>query len=66
LGDLGENGRLILNWILKKWGVIQLLQDRVQWQTLVNEYSDCIKDYKFVGQLRDHQPFMEVLWFMVR
>jgi len=38
LEDIDVDGRIILKWILKKYGVdwIQLAQDRVQWWVLVN------------------------------
>jgi hypothetical protein len=40
LGDPGVDGRIILNWIFKKWegGMdwIELAEDRDMWQALVN------------------------------
>jgi hypothetical protein len=40
LGDPGVDGRIILNWIFKKWdgGMdwIELAQDRDRWRALVN------------------------------
>jgi len=41
LGDLGIDGRIILRWIFRKWGVgcmdwIELAQDRDRWRALVN------------------------------
>ena len=40
LGDPGVDGRIILRWIFRKWGVgmdwIELAQDRGRWRTLVN------------------------------
>jgi hypothetical protein len=40
LGDPGVDGRIILNWIFKKWygGMdwIELAQDRDRWWALVN------------------------------
>jgi hypothetical protein len=39
-GDPGIDGRIILQWIFKKWdgGIdwIELVQDRDKWQALVN------------------------------
>ena len=39
--DPGVDGRIILKWILEKWGggmdKIDLAQDRDRWQALVNE-----------------------------
>jgi hypothetical protein len=38
LGDVGVYGRIILKWILKRWGLewIQLAQNKVQWWDFVN------------------------------
>jgi hypothetical protein len=38
LVDAGVDGRIILRWIFKKWGMdcIELAQDRDKWRTLVN------------------------------
>jgi len=40
LGDQGVDGRIILEWIFRKWSVggvewIELAQDRDRWQALV-------------------------------
>jgi hypothetical protein len=38
LGDPGVDGRIILRWIFRKWGIdwIGLAQGRDRWQALVN------------------------------
>jgi hypothetical protein len=41
LGDQGVDGRIIIRWIFRKWGVvgvdwIELTQDRDRWRALVN------------------------------
>jgi hypothetical protein len=38
LGDPGEDGRIILRWIFRKWGMdwIELSQERDRWQALVH------------------------------
>jgi hypothetical protein len=40
LGDTFVDGRIILRWIFKKWGVfmdwIDIAQNRDRWRTLVN------------------------------
>jgi hypothetical protein len=38
-GDAGVDGRVILKWIFKKWGVmdwIELAQNRDRWRAVVN------------------------------
>jgi hypothetical protein len=39
LEDPGIDGRIILRWIFRKWGMdrIDLAQDRDRWRALVNE-----------------------------
>ena len=34
LGDPGEDGKIILRWVIRNW--IQMAQDRDIWQALVN------------------------------
>jgi ribosomal protein S4E len=41
VGDLDIDGRIIIRWIIRKWGVgfmdwIELAQDRARWRALVN------------------------------
>ena len=40
LGDPGVDGRIILRWIFRKWGVgvwtIDVAEDRDRWRALVN------------------------------
>jgi hypothetical protein len=38
LGDPGVDGRIILRWIFRKWGMnwIELAQDRDMWRAVVN------------------------------
>jgi hypothetical protein len=41
MGDVGLDGRIILRWIFRRWGIggmdwIELVQDRDRWRALVN------------------------------
>jgi len=38
LGDPGVDGRIILRWVFRRWGMdwIEVAQDRDRWRALVN------------------------------